>query len=174
MFCFLVGVTSTFASLHTHDQEKGLWTRDYFCPVTFELLMDPRQTNFCCGNHLSRATAERLEGKPCPFCKKKTLKTTEDLFFKRKVMELKVRCNNKAIGCKWVEELGNLNDHLKLGSVDGLCDFVVVDCPLKCGERIQRRNLAQHKSNECSKRPFTCKYCDYSCRFNCLHDEGSV
>ena len=134
---------------------------EYFCPVTFELLKDPRQTNFCCGNHLSRATAERLEGKPCPLCKKQPLKTTEDLFFKRKVMELKVRCSNRAIGCKWVGELGNLNDHLKLGSVDGKCDFVVVDCPLKCGERIQRRNLAQHKSNECSKRPFTCKYCDY-------------
>ena len=26
---FWVGVTSTFASLHTHDQENGLWTRDY-------------------------------------------------------------------------------------------------------------------------------------------------
>ena len=57
---------------------------EYFCPVTFELLKDPRQTNFCCGNHLSRATAERLEaeGKPCPICKKAPLKTTEDLFFK--------------------------------------------------------------------------------------------
>ena len=22
-------MTSTFASLHTHDQENGLWTRDY-------------------------------------------------------------------------------------------------------------------------------------------------
>ena len=76
-------------------------------------------------------------------------------------MELKVRCSNRAIGCKWVGELGDLNDHLKMGSVDGKCDFVVVDCPLKCGERIQRRNLAQHKLNECSKRPFTCKYCDY-------------
>ena len=134
---------------------------EYFCPVTFELLKDPRQTNSCCGNHLSRATAERLEGKPCPFCKKAPLKTTEDLFFKRKVMELKVRCSNKAIGCKWVGELGYLNDHMKLGSVDGKCDFVAVDCPLKCGERIQRRNLAQHKLNECSNRPLTCKYCDY-------------
>ena len=136
---------------------------EYFCPVTFQLLNDPRQTNFCCGNHLSLATAERLEaeGKPCPICKKAPLKTTEDLFFKRKVMELKVRCSNKAIGCKWVGELGNLNDHLKLGSVDGKCNFFAVDCPLKCGELIQRRNLAQHKSNKCSKRPFTCKYCDY-------------
>ena len=136
---------------------------EYFCPVTHVLLKDPRQTNLCCGNHLSRAVAERLEaeGKPCPICKEKPLKTVEDVFFKRKVMELKVRCGNKAIGCKWVGELGNLNDHLKIGSVDGKCDFVAVDCSLKCGERIQRRNFAQHKSNKCSKRPFTCKYCDY-------------
>ena len=58
-------------------------------------------------------------------------------------------------------ELGDLDKHLKLGSVDGKCDFVAVECPLKCRKRIQRRYLAKHKSNECSKRPFSCKYCDY-------------
>ena len=60
-------------------------SEEYFCPVTFELLKDPRQTNSCCGHHLSRAAAEQLEaeGKPCPLCKKWPLKTTEDLFFKR-------------------------------------------------------------------------------------------
>ena len=137
--------------------------KEYFCPVTFELLKDPRQTNLCCGNHLSGAIAERLEaeGKPCPICNKEPLKTTDDLFFKRKVMELKVRCGKKAIGCKWVGELRHLGDHLKMGSVDGKCGFIAVDCPLKCGERIQRRNLTRHRSKECSKRPFTCKYCDY-------------
>ena len=135
----------------------------YFCPVTFELLKDPRQTNFCCGNHLSRAVAERLEaeGKPCPLCKKTPLKTTKDLFFKRKVMALKIHCGNKGSGCEWVGELGDLDKHLNLGSVDGIWNFVVVECPLRCGKRIQRRYLANHKSNECSKGPFSCKYCDY-------------
>ena len=63
---------------------------DYFCPVTFELLKDPQQTNSCCGKHLSRAVAEKLqeEGKPCPLCHAAPLKTADDLFFKRKVMEL--------------------------------------------------------------------------------------
>ena len=36
-------------------------SQDYFCPVTYELLKDPRQTNDCCGKHLSRAVAEKLE-----------------------------------------------------------------------------------------------------------------
>ena len=137
--------------------------REYFCPVTYELLKEPRQTSLCCGNHLSRAAVERLEaeGKPCPICNKGPLKTTEDLFFKRKVMGLKVRCNNKAMGCKWVGELWDLSGHLNSGSVDGKCDFVAVDCPLKCGKHIQRSNLAQHKTTKCPKRQCVCQYCGY-------------
>ena len=71
---------------------------------------------------------------------------------------LKIRCSNKGSGCEWEGELGDLDKHLNLWSFDGKCDFVVVECPLKCGKRIQRRYLAKHK---CSKRPFSCKYCDY-------------
>ena len=136
---------------------------EYFCPITFELLKDPRQTNSCCGNHLSRAGTKHLEaeGKPCPLCKKKTLKTTEDLFFKRKVLQLKIRCSNKPQGCQWVGELGDLDHHLKLGSVDGECQFVDVECPLNCNKCIKRRDLVNHQSNECPKRAFTCEHCDF-------------
>ena len=136
---------------------------EYFCPVTFELLKDPRQTNSCCGHHLSRTAAEQLEAEsePCPLCKKEPLKTAEDLFFKRKVLQLKVRCKSKPQGCLWVRELGDLDNHLKLGSVDGKCQFVDVECPFKCEKRIKRRELEEHKLNECLKRPFTCEHCDY-------------
>ena len=138
-------------------------SEEYLCPVTFELLLDPVQTSFCCGNHLSRGVAETLqaEGKPCPLCKETPLRTTDDRFFKRKVRQLKVRCNNKSAGCEWVGELGELDNHLKPGSVEGPCHFVDVECPLQCGRRVKRRNLDEHKSNECAKRPFSCKYCDY-------------
>ena len=136
---------------------------EFFCPVSFDLLKDPRQANTCCGKHFSRAVAERLEAerKKCPHCNDKPLKTVEDRSFKQKVMALNVRCNNKGSGCEWVGALSDLDKHLNLGSVDGKCDFVAVECPLNCGKRIQRRYLAKHKSNECSKRPFSCKYCDY-------------
>ena len=45
-----------------------------FCPITFELLKDPRQTISCCGHHLSRAATKHLEaeGKPCPLCRNDT------------------------------------------------------------------------------------------------------
>ena len=138
-------------------------SRDFFCPVTFELLTDPRQTNSCCGRHLSRQVAEKLEaeGKPCPLCKKMPLKTADDLFFKRKVMELHVRCSNRHQGCAWVGELRHLESHLEVGSVEGQCQFVDVECPLICGQRIRRGELKKHQSNECAQRPFICEYCDY-------------
>ena len=148
-------------------------SQEYFCPVTFEILKNPRQTNSCCGNHLSRAVAERLEkeGKPCPMCKKTPLKTTEDLFFKRKVLALKVNCRNKLPGCEWVGELGELDNHLKIGSVEGRCRFVSVECPLKCDKHIQRRTLEEHKSSKCVKRPFTCKYCEYEATYELVTNE---
>ena len=52
---------------------------------------------------------------------------------KCKVRQLKVRCSNKSAGCKWVGELGELDNHLKPGSVEGPHDFVDVKCPLQCG-----------------------------------------
>ena len=144
-------------------------SRDFFCPVTFELLIDPVQTNFCCGN----AVAEQLqaEGKPCPICKKSPLKTTDDRFFKRKVMELKVYCKNKSAGCEWQWELGELDSHLNLGSLKGQCDFAEVECPLKCGQILQRRNVDEHKYNDCAKRPFSCKYCNFELTYkNVVND----
>ena len=135
---------------------------DYFCPVTFEILKDPQQTNFCCGKHLSGVAADRLkhEGKPCPFCKKSPLQTTTDLFFKKLVLALVVRCNNKPLGCKWVGELGKLEEHLKCGSVDGECQYVSVACPNKCGIQMQRLSLDQHTSETCIKRKLTSQYCN--------------
>ena len=135
----------------------------YFCPVTFKLLLDPVQTNFCCGHRLSRAAAEQIQGKghPCPICKKTPLRTTNDLSFKREVRQLRVRCSNKSAGCEWVGELGELHNHLKPGSVEGPCHFVDVECPLQCGRRVKRCHLKAHRSNECAKRPVACPYCDY-------------
>jgi TNF receptor-associated factor 4 len=141
----------------------GKPSEEYLCPVTLEVLLDPVQTNSCCGNHLSRAAAQKLEaeGKPCPLCKKKPLRTTEDKFFRRKVRQLKVRCSNKSAGCDWVGELGELDNHLKPGSVERQCDFFNVECPLRCGGRIKRCNLKKYQSSKCNKRPFTCLYCEY-------------
>ena len=120
----------------------------------YEVLLDLVQANSWCRNHLSPTVANRLqaEGKPCPMCQATPLKTVEDMFFKCKVRQLKVRCSNKSAGCEWVGELGELDNHLKPGSVEGPCHFVDVECPLQCGQCVTRRNLNHHKSNECARR----------------------
>ena len=137
-------------------------SQDYYCPVSLKLLTDPVQTSFCCGNHLSRDAAERLEkkGNPCPMCNHGPLRTTDDPFFKRMVLGVKVRCSNRQKGCSWVGRLEDSEKHLNDSSVDGQCCFVKVQCPNDCGRRMQRKSLRIHKARYCTKRSVTCDYCD--------------
>ena len=85
---------------------------EFFCPVTFELLLTPRLT-MCCGHHLSERAVKRLkqENKPCPLCKEPELATVLDKFHQRKIREVRVRCPHTARGCEWVGEVGQLNSH---------------------------------------------------------------
>ena len=87
-------------------------SEEFFCPVTFELLLEPQQTT-CCGQHLSERAVVRLkqEKKPCPICKEPELATMLDKFHRRKVREVKVRCPHTPNGCEWVGEVGELNGH---------------------------------------------------------------
>ena len=132
---------------------------DFFCPVTFAVLLEPYQTQ-CCANHLSQEAYQRLQGQPCPVCRKENLAAVKDNYHKRRVLSLKVRCPHKAEGCEWQGELRSLEQHLNTDS-SAECGYVDVDCPYACGERVQRRSLEEHKSQRCSLRPFTCQYCNH-------------
>ena len=137
-------------------------SRDFFCPVTFDVLLEPYLTE-CCGHHLSETAYRQLQaqGKPCPVCKEEPLKAVKDKYHKRRVSSLKVRCPHKAKGCEWQGELGSLEQHLNTKSSAGECLYVDVDCPYACGGRVQRRSLKKHKSKRCPLRPFTCQYCNH-------------
>ena len=137
-------------------------SRDFFCPVTFDVLLEPYLTE-CCGHHLSETAYRQLQaqGKPCPVCKEEPLKAVKDKYHKRRVSSLKVRCPHKAKGCEWQGELGSLEQHLNAKCSAGECLYVNVDCPYACGERVQRPSLEKHKSQRCPLRPFTCQYCNH-------------
>ena len=150
---------------HAKDQEREYDfieqpPEDFFCPVTFAVLLEPYQTQ-CCANHLSQEAYQRLQGQPCPVCREENLTATKDNYHKRRVLSLKVRCPHKAEGCEWQGELRSLEQHLNTNSSAGECGYVDVDCPYACGERVQRRSLEEHKSQRCLLRPFTCQYCNH-------------
>ena len=89
-------------------------SEDFFCPVTFEFLLNPHQTR-CCGHNLSVKAVNRLvrDGKPCPMCNEPKLDTIPDKFFKRKTSAVLIRCPHKATGCEWVGEVGVSKQHIE-------------------------------------------------------------
>ena len=145
--------------------------QEFICPVSLDVLVDPYLTA-CCGNHLSQETYQRLQGKPCPVCREENLTAVLDKSVKRKVLSLAVRCPQKEEGCKWTGELRDLELHLNIDLstddyVGKLCRFVDVACPYGCGERVQRRNFKQHRSQQCPLRPSVCRHC----KFKATHQE---
>ena len=132
---------------------------EFYCPIKFALLCEPYLTE-CCGSHVSSEAYLEIQGQPCPMCREEKYSAIKDKYFRRKVMSLKVRCPHKAEGCEWEGELGSLEQHLNTNSCEGECGYVDVDCPYACGERVQRRNVEEHKSQHCPLRPFTCQYCN--------------
>ena len=100
------------------------------------------------------------------------------------MIRFKVGCTNKTKGCKWVDELGALKDHLES---DNGCDYVMVTCsntgyevmqmrsPLsKCGEGMERRHLTHHQDNICLYRQYTCQYCGYIDTYDAIAGSGEI
>ena len=87
---------------------------EYFCPVTFNLLLEPYQTK-CCGNHLSEEAVDKLmkNDKPCPICKQTEWNVSLDKHFQRDVISLLVFCPNRVRGCGFMTSIAELHKHMK-------------------------------------------------------------
>ncbi len=127
--------------------------KDYECPLCLHVTRDPNLTS-CCGQHFCHHCIQIIisSNKPCPFCKENGFTTFLDKKQKRRVFDLKVYC--KKAWCDWKGSLGELEQHLS-----EKCLYVSVNCSYNCGEAIFRLRLKQHQSNECPKRPHSCKHC---------------
>ena len=93
---------------------------DFFCPVTFGLLLQPHLTS-CCGKHLSQESATRIqkEGGACPLCKKESWSTVLNKHFQRQVNSLRAFCRYEERGCGWQGELAALHKHIESCHGDG-------------------------------------------------------
>ncbi len=73
-------------------------------------------------------------------------------------MATKLNCDNLSNSCKWVGELGNLEEHLST------CDYILLPCDNECTEnketlKVLRKDLKDHLANHCPRRQYQCPYC---------------
>ena len=137
------------------------------CPVCLLVLREPYQAT-CCGYGFCRVCIERVraDNKPCPCCNVENFDCFEDKGRSRSLNEYDVYCTNKNQGCQWIGRLGKLEDHVNSKpspdkQLDG-CPYTNIPC-VYCSKRFQRSTIEIHQSNECPKRPFSCRYCkDYN------------
>ena len=149
-----------------------------------KVLRDARLTE-CCGQHYCDSCLKKWlkKNKTCPHCRKKDFQNMLNREKIREINEFKVRCTHKEKGCKWVDELGALKDHLES---DNGCDYVMVTCsntaiPMSswqhnstCGEGMEQRHLTHHQENECLYRQYTCKHCGYIDTYDAIAGSGEI
>ena len=126
------------------------------CSICLLTLCDPHVIS-CCGNHFCHTCIGRIQGdgKPCPLCNEPNFTTFLHKGVKREVNALMIRCRWRQLGCDWEGELGQLEEHLhpEVGSRGKGCDYVIVECVYKCGERFERRMIHDHELDACPRRP---------------------
>ena len=160
-------------------------SQDFFCPVSLELLLEPQLTS-CCGNHLSREAATRLqrEGKPCPMCNGQGWNAVFDKYHGRRVHGVRIRCPHKGSGCDWVGEVNGLKQHadscakrpweckycgLKCTYGEGegkhppTCHKFPEPCPNGCEVGSVERCIVEQHRSVCSLEPVACEMKEFGC-----------
>ena len=136
--------------------------KNRFCPVCFELLIDPFLND--CGHHLCRQCRTQLlaDGKKeCPECREPNVLPSARLnkFLQREINDLKVRCQHHREGCRWTGEVRDLQSHLD--PVKRKCNYILLPCSFGCRKRIRSGAMREHKKSSCTKRQMSCQYCSY-------------
>lgn len=103
-------------------------------------------------------------------CNKADFFYMRDYGLERYLTEREVWCSKKAKGCTWKGKLKNYAKHLNDNPTPDKqlsgCRFVDVMCVHGCGELVLRCKVAAHQNDECSERPYYCKFCnDYESTF---------
>ena len=124
----------------------------------------------CCGESYCRTCIDTVQqdGHPCPSCGEDSFTTLRQVKSQQKIAKLQVNCTMKEKGCGWSGPLEHLEAHLDPDQGD--CQYVDVDCPLKCDEKIEKRNIDQHTANKCVKRDHVCPYCSFKATYEIVHD----
>ena len=122
----------------------------------------------CCGESYCRTCIDTVQrdGHPCPSCGEDSFTTLEYIKSQQKIAKLQVNCTMKEKGCGWSGAL----EHLAAHSHPDQGDCQYVNCPLKCDEKIEKRNIDHHTAKKCVKRDHICPYCSFKATYEIVHD----
>ncbi|XP_064389742.1 TNF receptor-associated factor 5-like [Halichondria panicea] len=130
----------------------------YKCSICTNLLDTPVLTE-CCGQHFCKACIEkwiiRKKVSICPHCRAENFNKIVSQPIIREIKELGVYCANRKNGCKAVINYDNFQKHVIK------CLFGVVECTNDCGMGgLLRKDLKQHRKQECPNRIVHCELCN--------------
>ena len=115
-----------------------------------------------CLNQLKTFLPAMSDQRPCqgecllPLYREKAPSAVHNEHFELNVInKLQVRCSERENGCQWEGPLDELQCHLTQ------CQYTEEDCPCKCGDGVQCRDLEEHKVNLCPQRPVDCGNSEY-------------
>ena len=147
---------------------------DFICKVCNCVAREPNLTS-CCGQHCCQSCIVKIveDGKPCPNpeCGEATCTFNAVLNknCKRKILALRVHCTMKDRGCQWMGKVEQLDTHMDVNTGD--CQYVDIECPEKCGQQVQKHQLATHIVGKCPKRDFTCMHCDFKATYEVVSEK---
>lgn len=104
----------------------------------------------------------------CPSCRTPIESTQQSQWVKRKIMNLRMKCPNNAVGCKWISEISNFKNH-----ITNECKYIVVECKHCHNHKINNKNNKNINSkffrkdielhlSQCLYHPTDCSLCKMS------------
>ena len=146
---------------------------DYFCKLCKHVAREYTITT-CCGETFCKGCIDTItqEQKPCTHCCKNVFSSVLHPKYQAKILALEVHCTVKDRGCEWTGQLQHLDAHLDVTTGD--CEYVDVECPKKCVQEVQKRNVDTHLANECPNRDYRCPHCNFANKFHVVSDHFDV
>ena len=143
---------------------------DLLCKSCRHVARQPHLTS-CCGEQFCHTCIAPIlqDKKPCPSCKEDTFTIFKNKRDHRRILALCVHCTIKDRGCQWTGKVEQLDTHLDVKSGD--CQYVDVECREKCGQQVQKHQLATHIANDCPKRDFTCMHCGFKATYEVVSEQ---
>ena len=124
----------------------------------------------CCGESYCNGCihSTQQDNQPCPGCGQESFETLQQVKYQKKILSLRVHCSLKEKGCGWCGPLEHLDAHLDPDTGD--CEFTDTPCPLKCQQKVSKKNLEHHLTKECVKRDYVCPYCSFKASYEIVTD----